>query len=318
MNLPCELLGFAHTVQDGDGISVRLDDGCGVLSSSPAGGYRRVGSIGIGVGGDVSLPAPAKGCTAVSSEIVSGKTSAAAIAVADLGSGIIRAGHRGLDGGGVTLLVMLGCDTPVSTLARAAVTANEAVTCVIQDLGLRDQCGRAGSGVSNLSIAVVHDTSSDLFLRGAGKHNRLGELIGRTVYDAVRGSAEANGLTQESVSNLMYRLRVRGYDENRLFTESGSSDRESFEANLRSLCEDEEVLALSASVMQLDDEMSWGLLPREAAIATASEILSILGDGVCTQGSTPMSMLASAVSSIASDISGRRAGHRLRPFQIVR
>jgi|GEM_PF-1213693 len=256
-------LGRYKLVENGSSLRIELGNEHKALLTSPgAGEYDNVKSIGFGDCGCDLVVSENTGALSYSvSELSFGITWGAAVAIADLRSGICRAGTEECEGDGeVSLILLLGPDFSISSMARAGITSMEAITAVIQDLKLRDVQGRCGSGTNNLRVAVVSDKGSDLHLRGTGKHSKMGEIIGRTVYDAVLESAIKNGVQRPG--KVIAELRFRGYDEEKIRSMLGTTVDE-FETIARKM-EDENVRACFSSISHLQDEISWGLIPESA------------------------------------------------------
>ncbi|TQS79725.1 MAG: hypothetical protein A3205_02790 [Methanomassiliicoccales archaeon Mx-03] len=274
------------------------------LLTSPCGGYfDGVNSVSFGScrEGGVSLPLCGSLNHVVSSSVSSGRTEVVAFAAADLVSGCVRAGHGvGISGGGVSLILSIDADMPLSTMARAAITATEAVTCVLQDLDVRDSDGRPCTGCANLSVAVVRNVDSSIFLRGAGKHSRLGQLIGETVYDAVRSSAVQNGLHYPGFDAVSRLIRA-GCTVETLAAYAEVPDSEDFRAALSTVSKDPRTSGLVSSMLQLNDEMSWGLIPGDVGIEAARGMIEgVMYNGPYSAEDIP-GMLAEAVARSAAD-----------------
>ncbi len=192
-------------------------------------------------------------------ETVFNTTKVTAVTFSDLSSGVERIGHpSGPSGGGTVVVLLLHLKVPDSTLARAAITATEAVTAAVQDLGLAVD-SRSASGSTRQDIIVVRDNGSGLFLRGAGKHSKLGELIGRSTLESVKESAAKNGTDIGTRRSVLSMLAMYGYDSGRLSEMAGRrlsvTDRDS----------DPKVLATVSAVIHLCNESRWGLVSDEVA-----------------------------------------------------
>lgn len=242
-----------------DKVVVSFDDGqFDILSSSPGGGLSSSAScIEFGEGGIPLRGAPEN---VKMSAMSSGPTSVMAVASADLSGAMVPGIEVGT--GSVSLLLALGCDCPGSAMARAAVTAAEAVVCMIQDLCLRSPEGAPADCVPDFSIAVARDCGSDLYLRGTGKHSLLGELIGKAVYEAVKESAVANGSHCARDVDLADVLKGAG-----IVVSSHVSEK----------LTDPLVKAAVSSALFLLDEERWGLIPSDDARTAAHEVLSMCG-----------------------------------------
>ncbi len=257
-----DILGRYAATANGDGIRIDLGGWRNVLCTSMESGTATIGSIGIGTSDcDLDLPG-APGLGASVSELDYGPTRCAAVAVADLGGGAARAGCE--DAGGrssASVIVLIDADMPVSSMARAMVTATEAVTAVIQDLGLRDSAGRCGTGTASFSMTVVTDPDSGLHLRNAGKHSKLGELIGRTVYDAVMGSAIGNGIRRDTAEDIIIALENKKELWEIIASATGIDGKDP--SMIGKLLSDPAVSAGMSAIIHLDDEIEWGLVPKD-------------------------------------------------------
>ena len=274
-------------IQDGGSVRIELGHGHTVLFTGPdKGEYDDVRSIGFGDRGcDVVVSDNSKGLKCHVSEMSFGVTSGAAVAIADLGSGVCRAGFGSDRGcGEISLILLLGPRFSISSMARAGITAVEAITAVIQDLGLRDSEGRCGSGISDLRVAIVSDDRSELHLRGTGKHSKMGEIIGKTVYDAVINSARKNGvrddpddLIVDTLSAKGYRGRLKGCDEG--------------------ILHDREVVAAFSALNLLDDEIGWGLVPEKEGIAVGRRLIRSALGRCSDEGKDLMEMFVSTIKA---------------------
>lgn len=114
--------------------------------------------------------------------------------------------------GTINIMLVLDCDLAPGTLARALVTCTEAKTAAIQELleGSKYSQGLAtGSGTDQ--TIIVCNAESELYLDGAGKHSKLGELIGKAVIAAVKKAlAKQSGLTPALQHNAFRRLKRFG------------------------------------------------------------------------------------------------------------
>lgn len=266
------ILDRFDATSDGDGIRIDLHGPRNVLCTSLESGVASASSIGIGAKDcDVTLPGDPRLASSVK-ELEFGPTRCAAIAVADLNGGTPRAGSK--DGGcrsSASVVVLIDADMSVSSMARAMVTATEAVTAAIQDLGLRDTAGRCGTGAASFSIAIVTDPDANLHLRNAGKHSKLGELIGRTVHDAVVESAKAGGLRRNTAGDAIAVLDGRGLDI------EGMNSASARPGKARSgMLSDPVISAGISAILHLDDEIEWGLVPEDEGLEMEMRIATAL------------------------------------------
>lgn len=271
--------------------------------TSPRGGYfGSVTSVSFEgrIDGGVSVPAYAPESTMACRTVVSGRNSVRAFAISDLSEGAVRAGSGvGSAGGGTSVILEIDADMPMTTMVRAAITSMEAVTCVLQDLDVRDGDGNVCSGCSNLSMAVVRNRGSDLYLRGAGKHSRLGQVIAESVYGAVRESALANGLPMPSGGDALSRLGRAGADTAGIIAAHGGVDRDQYLAEVEGLSSDERMVALASAIVSVSDGMAWGLIPEEAGVGMGRSMIGSAIGGDVPPGDDLVSALAEALTILA-------------------
>jgi len=178
-------------------------------------------------------------------------------------------------GGTINTILVIVADLPEYVMARVLMTASEAKAAALQQLMARSlySCGIAtGSGTD--MIAIVSDPGSRLRLTDAGKHAKLGELIGRTVIRATTKALEMEtGLSAESQRDVLVRLSRFGVTEEDLWIASSTSsgtpgngeDRKRFLRTLRSRATEPVFLARVTSALHIVDEETWGLIPRKDA-----------------------------------------------------
>ena len=287
--------GFVHIDFDGD-----FD----CVSSAPGGGILRgISRISFGDYEDCDLALPCARSDSVrtaSGEF--GRTRVFAAAFSDLRDGLARAGEDCARGGGMThVLLVLDCGTPDYGMLRATVTANEAVTTVVQDLLLRSDDGvHAASGSVCQSITVVRRNDSPLVLNGTGKHSKLGQLIGTAVRRAVLDSASANGVFAGIDADAMVMLGRYGYDSEALFRMSGCRDLNAFSVSLDRMSMEPKVAAAVSAALFVSDEMDWGLVPEDDGRCVIEGLLSEMfgyGDKV----GDPVRAVADALAAAAAD-----------------
>jgi adenosylcobinamide hydrolase len=179
-------------------------------------------------------------------------------------------------GGTINTILLISAALPEHAMMRALMTATEAKVAAIQQLMARSiySTGIAtGSGTD--MIAVVADPSSKIHLSDAGKHSKLGELIGKTVIQATLAALEKEtGLSPASQCDALVRLSRYRVTEDILWNEvtkiSGQehSDpvvKERFILELRTWAKEPRAVAFVAAALHIVDEAEWGLLPSQEA-----------------------------------------------------
>ena len=180
--------------------------------------------------------------------------------------------------GTINIILVIDADLPPGILARALVTCTEAKTAALQELmaDSRYSCGLAtGSGTDQ--TIIVANAESPLCFEEAGKHSKLGELIGQAVMAAVKDAlGRQSGLTPARQHNLLRRLRRFGITEDALwhaYEGRGTMThliKPHFLHILHQLVECPGVFALGVSYVHLYDEFLWGLL-TDAEMRAAGE-----------------------------------------------
>ena len=284
-------------------IHIDFSAGFDCVSSAPGGGYLRdISRISFGdyEDCDLSIPCPRPETVRTGSGEF-GRTRVFAVAYSDLNSGLGRAAEVSEPGDGMThVLVIMDCDTPEYGMLRATVTANEAVTAVVQDLLLRSDGGsEPASGSVCQSVTVVRNRNSDVFLHGAGKHGKLGQLIGETVMTAVRESASANGKSCESASDAMEMLGMYGYSHEDLFNMTGCRDLNAFSVSLDRISMEPHVAASVSAVLFVADEIRWKLIPEEDGLSVISGMMKEVF-GYDDEVGNPAEDIARALAAMAA------------------
>ena len=109
---------------------------------------------------------------------------------------------------------------PEGVLTRALVTCTEAKSVALRELlaGSRYSYEPAtGSGTD--STLIVATPVSPIYFRSSGKHNKLGELIGLAVKEAVKeGLKRQNHLDSSTQYSVRERMRRYGVTEKFLYT----------------------------------------------------------------------------------------------------
>lgn len=185
-------------------------------------------------------------------------------------------------GGTINTILIVNSHLPAHALSRTIMTATEAKTVAIQQLMAPSKYSSGiatGSGTDQ--ICVISNMDSPHVITWAGKHSKLGELIGRCVIDATTEAlARQTGLSPESQRDMLVRLERFGIDEKRYWETAssleGENRKELFIRDLRDFSRDPAVVAMTASLLHIVDEIEWGLIPELAGRTTALSIMKNL------------------------------------------
>lgn len=186
--------------------------------------------------------------------------------------------------GTINILLAVNACLPPPTLLKAIITATEAKSSALLEL-LAPSCYSVelatGSGTDGIIIAA--DPTAELQLTDAGHHSKLGELIGRTVKEAVQKAlALETGLTPQRQLNILARLKRYGLDEKTVWEDFQNRypdqlSQDCYSKVLNRLAAQPELVASISSIIHLADQVRWGLLPLEAAWPVAKGSLQAVG-----------------------------------------
>ena len=209
--------------------------------------------------------------------------------------------------GTINIMLVIDADLPPGILARALVTCTEAKTAALQELMApsRYSTGLAtGSGTDQ--TIVIANSESPLFFEGAGKHSKLGELIGLAVMAAVKEALKKqSGLTPARQHDLLRRLRRFGVTEEALWQrykeEAGANAliKAQFIAALEKMTAVPSLFPLGVLFIHLYDEHLWGLLETEETWEAAEKLLKEMAAALRLKTQEGMLMQEDYMASIA-------------------
>lgn len=173
--------------------------------------------------------------------------------------------------GTINTMLFINHELSHGAMVRAVMTATEAKTAALQELvvGSRYSKGLA-TGTGTDQIGIASRLNSGMVLTGAGNHCVLGELIGKTVHDAVQETLKLqNSLTPERCRSVLYHLQRFGITQDILIPEVTSllPEKEAmlFRNNFLVVERDPLVVAAVAALVQAQDEITWQILPVSCA-----------------------------------------------------
>lgn len=92
-------------------------------------------------------------------------------------------------GGTINIILAINADLSEGTMLQALMTCTEAKTAVLQSLGCCSVVsGKGATGTGTDGVIIIANPSSDIHFTDAGKHFKLGELIGKAVMQSVNAS----------------------------------------------------------------------------------------------------------------------------------
>ena len=171
--------------------------------------------------------------------------------------------------GTINIMLFLGADMPEGVLTRALVTCTEAKSAALRELltGSRYSYEPAtGSGTD--STLIVANPGSPIYFRSSGKHNKLGELIGLAVKEAVKkGLKRQNHLDSSTQYSVRERMRRYGVTEKFLYTlyqkQGGTLSDSNFHTWWEPADKKSDAVTWTALYAALLDHYRWGLDTEE-------------------------------------------------------
>ncbi len=190
--------------------------------------------------------------------------------------------------GTINIMLFIDARLPEGTLTRALVTCTEAKTAALQELlapSVRSSGIATGSGTDGTFI--VANTDSPVYLTFAGKHSKLGELIGRTVMKAVKEALfKQTGLCAARQLNIFARIGRYGITRQSMLDAPPYPDG----AKLDALAKQSELVVMTSLFVHLLDQLQWGLISEADAFAAAQKLLRDMGmEGALAEPSEALS-----------------------------
>jgi len=192
-----------------------------------------------------------------------------------------RGGKIAFVAGTINILLFIDAHLTEGALVRSLVTCTEAKTAAIQELLVpsRYSTGLAtGSGTDG--TIIVANPQAPVKLTDAGKHFKLGELIGRTVMAAVKEALFLQtGLCPERQMDIIRRLDRFGVTEDALIErlyEKGLPYK-GFTERFESIRRERTLVAKSSAYAHILDQLSWGMINGDDALESATVLLALMG-----------------------------------------
>ncbi len=169
--------------------------------------------------------------------------------------------------GTINTMVLINKPLIPGAMVRTIMTATEAKSAVLQELAVNSRYSeRLATGTGTDQITVAAMSTDDVPLTSAGKHAKLGELIGRAVFSAVKQTlANQNRLTPAGQCSAKIHLERFGVNRSVLQDKicRHLSDRQGrlFRENFSEIERDPVTVAAVAAMVHLKDKFAWGVLP---------------------------------------------------------
>ena len=169
--------------------------------------------------------------------------------------------------GTINTMIFIGKPLTPGAMARTIMTATEAKTAALQELAVNSRYSdgpATGTGTDQIVVACLQ--SDEIPLTGAGKHSKLGELIGKSVLAAVKGTlAMQNDLTPQGQCSAKIHLErfglTRGSMQDKICENLDPEQAELLRNNFTEIERDPVTVAAAAALAHLKDKFAWGVLP---------------------------------------------------------
>jgi adenosylcobinamide amidohydrolase len=170
--------------------------------------------------------------------------------------------------GTINSIIIINKKLTHGAMVRSLVTAAEAKAAALQELAVnsRYSCGLAtGTGTDQIGIASM--LTGEIPLTSAGKHTKLGELIGLTVKKSVKKTlALQDSLTPQSQRSARIHLERFGIDKKsmkeRICSFLNEEKSKLLEKNFATINRDSVTVAATTALVHLRDKIDWGILPE--------------------------------------------------------
>lgn len=181
--------------------------------------------------------------------------------------------------GTINMMIFFNVDLTKDALTRALVTATEAKTAAIWELlaPSRYSMGLAtGSGTDGTILAA--NMESEYCLTNAGKHSKLGELLGRAVKAAVKEALHLqSGLDPVHQHHVMRRMDRFGLSNDLLWENyRGKKSRAHFEEKMETFLREEMLVTYTSLYAHLLDQYMWELIGEAEVTSGTASILKLL------------------------------------------
>ena len=153
-------------------------------------------------------------------------------------------------------------------------TATEAKTVALNNLKIPSQYSNGyATGTGTDGLCIFSNVDSDDGITNAGKHSKLGELIGKAVIESVtKAIGKQVWITNKSQSNALVRLNRFELDINKFYDDL-DCDKDYFIRQLQKEMKKQDNVAITTSVLNLIDEIDNNLIRKEEALILAEKIL---------------------------------------------
>lgn len=176
--------------------------------------------------------------------------------------------------GTINTIILVNVSLAHETLLDAFMTATEAKTVALNDLKIPSQYSNGyATGTGTDGLCIFSNLESGNTITNAGKHSKLGELIGLAVMESVKKAVKKQvWISEKSQSNVLVRLNRYSLDINE-FYDNLDWDKEEFIKLLQNEMKKQDNVAITSSVLNLIDEVECDLINKEDALMLSNGII---------------------------------------------
>jgi len=170
--------------------------------------------------------------------------------------------------GTINTIIIINKELTHGAMVRSLVTASEAKAAALQELTINSRYSSGlATGTGTDQIGIASRLTGETPLTSAGKHTKLGELIGLTVKNSIKKTlALQDSLTPQSQRSAKVHLERFGIDEESMIEKVCSfldeEKAELLKKNFATINSDSITVAATASLVHLRDKIEWGILPE--------------------------------------------------------
>ncbi len=170
--------------------------------------------------------------------------------------------------GTINTILCISRELTPGALVRSIVTATEAKTAALWELNVNSRYSDGlATGTGTDQIAVACKKEDAMALSGAGKHTKLGELVGLAVKQAVTEAlAFQNRISPQNQRSVVIHIERFGTDsettKNGVASYLSREKADLFKNNFIGVDRDPVTVAAVAALVQLKDKLAWKILPE--------------------------------------------------------
>ena len=170
--------------------------------------------------------------------------------------------------GTINTIIIINKELTHGAMVRSLITASEAKAAALQELTINSRYSSGlATGTGTDQIGIASRLTGETPLTSAGKHTKLGELIGLTVKNSIKKTlAFQDSLTPQSQRSAKVHLERFGIDEESMIEKVCSfldeEKAELLKKNFATINSDSITVAATASLVHLRDKIEWGILPE--------------------------------------------------------